>query len=67
MSTINVIDGKKIVIVKGAVDVMETRCINGDFKMAKEINEQMSSSALRVLAIAYKEIDQVPDELSSEL
>ena len=66
MSTINVIDGKKIVIVKGAVDVMETRCINGDFKMAKEINEQMSSSALRVLAIAYKEIDQVPDELSSE-
>ena len=66
MSTINEIDGKKIVIVKGAVDVMETRCINGDFKMAKEINEQMSSSALRVLAIAYKEIDQVPDELSSE-
>ncbi|MBE5737634.1 MAG: calcium-translocating P-type ATPase, PMCA-type [Clostridiales bacterium] len=66
MSTINVIDGKKIVIVKGAVDVMETRCINGDFKLAKEINEQMSSSALRVLAIAYKEIDQVPNELTSE-
>ena len=66
MSTINLIDGKKIVIVKGAVDVMESRCINGDFATAKQVNDQMSSNALRVLAIAYKEIDQIPDELTSE-
>ena len=63
MSTINLIDGKKIVIVKGAVDVMESRCVSGDFVKAKEINEQMSSSALRVLAVAFKEIDDIPDEL----
>ena len=63
MSTINLIDGKKIVIVKGAVDVLESRCIKGDFEKAKRINEQMSSSALRVLAVAYKEIDDIPDEL----
>ena len=66
MSTINIIDGKKVVIVKGAVDVMESRCINGDFAKAKEINEQMSSNALRVLAVAYKEIDEIPKELTSE-
>lgn len=66
MSTVNVIDGKKIVIVKGAVDVMESRCINGDFVKAKEINEQMSSSALRVLAVAYKEIEEVPENVTSE-
>ncbi len=66
MSTINIIDGKKMVIVKGAVDVMESRCINGDFAKAKEINEQMSSNALRVLAVAYKEIDEIPKELTSE-
>ena len=66
MSTINVIDGKKIVIVKGAVDMMESRCTSGNFAKAKEMNELMSSSALRVLAIGYKVINEVPDELISE-
>ncbi len=66
MSTINVIDGKKIVIVKGAVDMMESRCIKGDFEKAKIMNKQMSERALRVLAVAYKEITEVPSELTSE-
>ena len=66
MSTINYIDGKKIVIVKGAVDVMEKRCVAGNFAKAHKINRQMSENALRVLAVAYKEIDEVPAELTSE-
>ncbi len=66
MSTVNVIDGKKVVIVKGAVDMMESRCVKGDFDRAKEVNEQMSSDALRVLAVAYKEIDTLPENLTSE-
>ena len=66
MSTINVINGKKVVIVKGAFDVMETRCIAGDFEKARQINSEMSSNALRVLAVAYKEIDEVPNELTSQ-
>ena len=66
MSTINVIDGKKIVIVKGAVDMMEKRCVSGNFAKAHEINRQMSENALRVLAVAYKEIDEIPAELTSE-
>lgn len=66
MSTINVIDGKKVVIVKGAVDVMEKRCVAGNFAKAHEINRQMSEDALRVLAVAYKEIDEIPAELTSE-
>ncbi|MBO5224411.1 MAG: calcium-translocating P-type ATPase, PMCA-type [Clostridia bacterium] len=66
MSTINVIDGKKTVIVKGAVDMMESRCSSGDFVKAKSINDEMSSSALRVLAIGYKVIDEVPETLISE-
>ncbi len=66
MSTINVINGKKIVIVKGAVDVVEMRCDKGDFEVAKKINEEMSERALRVLAIAYKEIEEVPETLTSE-
>jgi len=66
MSTINVIDGKNYVIVKGAVDMMEARCVKGDFAKAKKINDEMSSSALRVLAVGYKVIDTIPEELTSE-
>ena len=66
MSTVNEIDGKLVVIVKGAVDMMESRCIAGDFEKAKAVNEQMSSNALRVLAVAYKIIDKLPDEITTE-
>ena len=66
MSTINEIDGKFYVIVKGAVDVIETRCVAGNLEKAKIINEEMSSNALRVLAVAYKEIDEVPKTLNPE-
>ncbi|MBQ4155277.1 MAG: cation-translocating P-type ATPase, partial [Clostridia bacterium] len=66
MSTINKIDGKHVVIVKGAFDVMATRCSSGDIEKAKEITENMSENALRVLAIGYKEIKDIPEILTSE-
>ena len=61
MSTVNVIDGKKVVIVKGAFDVMAKRCVSGDIEKARLINDKMSRDALRVLAIGYKIIDNVPE------
>ena len=66
MSTVHSIDGKLIVIVKGAVDMMEKRCAFGDFDKAKLMNNEMSSNALRVLAVGYKEIDKIPEQLTSE-
>ena len=66
MTTINKIDGKNIVIVKGAFDMMAERCILGDLEKAKQITEEMSGDALRVLAVGYKEIDTVPEVLTSE-
>ncbi len=66
MSTVNKINGKNIVIVKGAFDMMAERCIKGDLKRAKQITEEMSENALRVLAIAYKIIDTVPENPTSE-
>lgn len=66
MSTINKIDGKLVVIVKGAFDVMAARCNSGNIEKAKEITESMSENALRVLAIGYKEIDEIPENLTSE-
>ena len=55
MTTIHNIDGKLIAIVKGAFDVMSSRCVKGDLITAKSVNEQMSSNALRVIAVAHKE------------
>ena len=66
MSTINSIDGKYVVIVKGAFDMMATRCISGNIEAAKRMTEQMSEDALRVLAIAYKEIDTLPETPTSD-
>ena len=67
MSTINQIDGKLIVIVKGAFDVMASRCIAGDLSSAQQMTERLSADALRVLAVAYKEIDRVPENPTPEL
>ncbi len=66
MSTVNRIDGKNVVIVKGAFDMMLPRCVAGDMTAAKAMTESMSEDALRVLAIAYKEIDTVPENPTSE-
>ena len=66
MSTVNRIDGKMIVIVKGAFDMMVPRCIKGDMDAARNICDSMSEQALRVLAIAYKEIDEIPTNPTSE-
>ncbi|MBQ7900891.1 MAG: HAD-IC family P-type ATPase, partial [Clostridia bacterium] len=66
MTTINNIDGKNIVIVKGAFDVMAQKYISGNIEAARETNDKMSSDALRVLAIGYKIIDSVPAVPTSE-
>lgn len=65
MTTINKYNDKYRVIVKGAFDVLSTRCVHGNIVEAKNINDQMSSAALRVLALAYKDIDTVPKILDS--
>ena len=66
MTTIHKIDGKYIAIVKGAFDMMASRCIKGDLKTAANITEKMSRNALRVLAIGYKELENVPANPTSE-
>lgn len=66
MTTVNQIDGSYIVIVKGAFDMLTDRCISGNLEKAREMNYQMSNSALRVLAVAYKEIDSPPAEVKPE-
>ena len=64
MSVVNQIDGRNVVIVKGAFDMMAQSCSEGDLDAARKINDEMSSSALRVLAVAYKEIEALPEQIT---
>ena len=66
MTSVNEMDGKHMVIVKGAFDVMASRCVKGDIEAAQRMNDRMSSDALRVLAVGYKEIDAVPGNPTPE-
>ncbi len=66
MSTVNSIDGKNVVIVKGAFDVLADRCVNGDLEAGRQYTDELSRQALRILAVAYKEIDEVPSQPTSE-
>ena len=74
MTTIHEVNGKYIVYTKGAVDELLKRCtgylLKGELKQDVEQyrakiaheNEQMAKSALRVLAMAYRELDYKPSE-----
>ncbi len=66
MTVIHLIEGQNIVIVKGAPDVLFERCISGPVEAAAAANEEMGRQALRVLAVAYKTIDEVPMDCRPE-
>ena len=66
MTTVNQIDGKTVVITKGAYDMLTKRCVSGNFDKAGEMVSKMSSDSLRVLAVAYKVIDSLPENYSFE-
>lgn len=60
MTTVNLMDGKYIAIVKGAFDVLSQRCVSGDIESARIRVDSLSSQALRIIAVAYKELNEVP-------
>lgn len=67
MSTVNRMDGGNVVIVKGAFDILADRCVAGDVKAGKKATEDMSRQALRVLAVACKRIDEVPENVTPDV
>lgn len=68
MSTVHKMENGFRVMVKGAPDVLLNRCdVADEFrKVAAEKNAEMASKALRVLGVAYKDITEIPEELTSE-
>ena len=77
MTTIHKIGSKYIIITKGAPDVLIKRCskyyqsgrIEPIFSKRDALQEQnqiMAEDALRVIAIAYKDVEKLPREINSE-
>ena len=78
MTTIHKLDNSYLVITKGAPDVLVKKCSNIlennvikkiDNNSIKKINEENNSfagNALRVMAVAYKEINSLPHIINSE-
>ena len=67
MTTVCKINAETVVIVKGAFDSIQNLCVTGDMKAAEIANGKMSSSALRVLAVAYKTIDEIPEDNQTDI
>ena len=66
MSVVVKINEKLVVITKGACDELMKRCHQGDVDLAIQITEELSQNALRVIAIAYKEIKEMPDNPTTD-
>ena len=65
MTTIQEIDGAYVAVTKRAFDMLASRCVQGDLLRAGEVTEEMSAQALRVLAVAYRVLEELPGELES--
>lgn len=68
MSTVHKMENGFRVMVKGAPDVLINRCnlSSESEKEALDKNAEMASNALRVLGVAYKDITEIPEELTTE-
>ncbi len=78
MTTIHKLGNKYRVITKGALDVILNKCVkvykNGDIKAITEEdkntilnrNSNMADKALRVLGVAYVDLDKLPNEIKTE-
>ena len=67
MTTIHKIENKYRIITKGAPDVLLDRCNLSNEKRKKILleNDNMASRALRVIAIAYKDVNVLPTKIES--
>lgn len=64
MSVLHLIEGHRIMITMGAPESVLSLCSSGPLENAEEANLNMAAQSLRVLAVAYKYLD---DTDSSEL
>ena len=79
MSTIHKVGNKYRVITKGAPEILIKKCnrylennreqnLNSEnIRKINKINEQMADKALRVIAVGYKDLDELPLDVNTSL
>ena len=72
MSTVHMISGNPVAIVKGAPEYLFDRCLEIDRPNAEKANKLMCSRELRTLAVCYKPLTAIPtnptpDEIENNL
>ena len=67
MTTIHKIGNRYRVITKGAPDILVNKCIKIDKNKVQNDNLNMANKALRVIAVAYKDIDNFPSKIDSDI
>ena len=63
MATINEIDDKKFLFIKGAFESLINFAIN-DVSQLQKVHDEMAENGLRVIAVGYSEIDKIPDDIT---
>lgn len=66
MSTVNMIEGKPFVIVKGAAEIVLSHCISNTEEY-KKIVDDLCSDGLHVICIAIKKLNEIPANPDLEL
>lgn len=72
ITAVKMINGKPFAIVKGAPEILVSKCLGIDATGALKVNDILASEALKVIAVGYKELNEVPAipstvELENEL
>ncbi len=65
-TSVNMIDGKPVAVVKGAPDIILSRCSRCDPKAVTEAASAMADQALRVIGIAFKPLEEAPANPTQE-
>ncbi len=60
ITAVKMINGKPFAIVKGAPEIVVTKCIEIDGTAALKVNDLLAEDALKVIAVGYKELSEVP-------
>ena len=66
MTSINMIDGKPVAIVKGAPEAVLNKCPDIDIEAAQKLCDELANRALRLICIAIKALDEIPANPNSE-
>ncbi|MBQ8203320.1 MAG: cation-transporting P-type ATPase [Clostridia bacterium] len=60
MTSINMIEGRPVAIIKAAVEAIADKCINCDKETILRINDEFTGESLRVIGIAMKPLAEIP-------